>query len=207
MPFDPNQPQNGELIDAVQLRDQFNGLKALIDTQPVTSYGRVAADWTSGSASFAGVTGLSFAVAAGESWTAELALAVVSGSGGQGLKFRVAGPGAASVLISMQGTGPGASWVAYGNLLSAYSGFAAPNGRPGDEPRTGLAWADPLCGLFMAFAVVAALRKRDCGGGGRHIDFSMLEGLLWTMPGALIAAQLFQVEAPPGNGTRPASIS
>lgn len=106
------------------------------------------------------------------------------------------------VLLSASGlgrTGPGAAWVAYGNLLSAYSGFAAPNGRPGDEPRTGLAWADPLCGLFMAFAVVAALRKRDCGGGGRHIDFSMLEGLLWTMPGALIAAQLFQVEAPPGN--------
>ena len=43
MPFDPNQPQNGELIDAVQLRDQFNGLKALIDAQPATSYGRVAA--------------------------------------------------------------------------------------------------------------------------------------------------------------------
>ena len=109
MPFDPTQPQASELIDAGQLRDQFNGLKALIDAQPVTRYGRVAADWTSGSASFADVTGLGFAVAAGESWSAELVLAVVSGSGGQGLKFRVAGPGAASVLISMQGTGPGAS--------------------------------------------------------------------------------------------------
>lgn len=34
MPFDPNQPQQGELIDAVQLRNQFNGLKTLIDNVP-----------------------------------------------------------------------------------------------------------------------------------------------------------------------------
>ena len=34
MPFDPNQPQAGELIDAVQLRNQFNGLKTLIDEVP-----------------------------------------------------------------------------------------------------------------------------------------------------------------------------
>ena len=34
MPFDPNQPQAGELIDAVQLRNQFNGLKTLIDNVP-----------------------------------------------------------------------------------------------------------------------------------------------------------------------------
>ena len=92
MPFDPNQPQNGELIDAMQLRNQFNGLKALIDGQPATTFGRVGADWTSGSASFGDVTGLSFAVATGESWTAEMVLAAVSGTSGQGLKFRVSGP-------------------------------------------------------------------------------------------------------------------
>ena len=90
--------------------------------------------------------------------------------------------------------------MAYGNLLSAYSGFVEANGRPGDEPRTGLAWADPLCGLFMAFAVVAALDNRDRGGGGRHVDFSMLEGLLWTMPGALVAAQSGREFRHFGNG-------
>ncbi|MGD9893361.1 MAG: CoA transferase [Dehalococcoidia bacterium] len=97
------------------------------------------------------------------------------------------------ILLSASGlgrTGPHADWVAYGNLLSAYSGFAMLNGSPGQEPQTGLAWADPLCGLFMAFAVVAALAVRDRGGGGRHIDFSMLEGLLWTMPDALITPQI-----------------
>lgn len=96
------------------------------------------------------------------------------------------------ILLSASGlgrSGPHAEWVAYGNLLSAYSGFATLNGPSGAEPQTGLAWADPLCGLFMAFAVVAVLHRRN-RGGGRHIDFSMLEGLLWTMPDALIAPQM-----------------
>lgn len=122
MPFDPNQPQNGELIDAGQLRDQFNGLKALIDAQTAqTSYGRVAADWTSGSASFTNVGGLAWTVAPGESWSAELVLAVVSGSSGQGLKFRVAGPGAAAVLISMQGTGMSGSTAMDCEVQAAFS--------------------------------------------------------------------------------------
>jgi crotonobetainyl-CoA:carnitine CoA-transferase CaiB-like acyl-CoA transferase len=53
-------------------------------------------------------------------------------------------------------------------------------------------------------------RREPCGEGqlgfpnleqgGRHIDFSMLEALLWTMPGALIAGQVTGVEArPAGN--------
>jgi crotonobetainyl-CoA:carnitine CoA-transferase CaiB-like acyl-CoA transferase len=110
------------------------------------------------------------------------------------------------VLLSASGlgrTGPGAEWVAYGNLLSAYSGFAALNDPTTGEPRTGLAWADPLCGLFMAFAVVAALRRRDQRGEGRHIDFSMLEGLLWTMPGALLTRQLTGAEAQPTGNDHP----
>lgn len=113
------------------------------------------------------------------------------------------------VLLSASGlgrTGPGSGWVAYGNLLSAYSGFAALNGSPGEEPRTGLAWADPLCGLFMAFAAVAALRNRDQGGGGRHIDFSMLEGLLWTMPGALLGPQITGVETLPEGNHHPTCV-
>jgi crotonobetainyl-CoA:carnitine CoA-transferase CaiB-like acyl-CoA transferase len=110
------------------------------------------------------------------------------------------------ILLSASGlgrTGPHAGWVAYGNLLSAYSGFATLNDPSSGEPRTGLAWADPLCGLFMAFAVVAALAVRDRGGGGRHIDFSMLEGLLWTMPGALIARQVAGVDVKPSGNDDP----
>ena len=35
MPFDPTQPQAGEEIDAVQLRDQFNGLSDIITEQGI----------------------------------------------------------------------------------------------------------------------------------------------------------------------------
>ena len=34
MPFNPNEPQNGEIVDADALRNQFNGLKDLIDAVP-----------------------------------------------------------------------------------------------------------------------------------------------------------------------------
>ena len=97
-------------MQSAVLRGQFNGLKTLIDAvpaAPVVAYGRVAADWTSGSGTFADVAGLSFAVAAGESWTAEMLLLCISGTTGQGLKFRVNGPGAGSVGIAIQGTGSG----------------------------------------------------------------------------------------------------
>ena len=74
MPFDPAQPAANSALSSQVMRDQLNALKALIDTQPVTAFGRVAADWTSSSASFADVTGLAFNLAAGESWTAEIVL-------------------------------------------------------------------------------------------------------------------------------------
>ncbi len=39
MPFDPNQPQAGEEIDALQLRDQFNGLATMIQNVPAGPQG------------------------------------------------------------------------------------------------------------------------------------------------------------------------
>ena len=35
VPFDPSKPQEGDDLDAVEIRDQFNGLKAFIDAQTV----------------------------------------------------------------------------------------------------------------------------------------------------------------------------
>ena len=95
--------------------------KALIDAVPVTAFGKVASDWTSGSASFADVTGLAFAVGAGESWTAEVVLHAISGTSGQGLKFRVAGPGAGSVMIAMLGTGSSGSTAVDCEVQTAFS--------------------------------------------------------------------------------------
>lgn len=97
------------------------------------------------------------------------------------------------VMVSASGTGqkgPDAHVVAYGTLLQAYTGFAAMNGYPGRPPAIGMAWADPLCGLLLAFSTVAALRCARSTETGRHVDFSMIEGILSTMPGALLEYQM-----------------
>ena len=112
MAFNPTLPLDGSLMVAAEMRDQFNGLKTFIDALGATAYGRAASDWTSSSASFADVTGLAFNVAAGETWTAEVVLCAISGTTGQGLKFRVAGPGAGAVLIAIAGTGSGGTSTA-----------------------------------------------------------------------------------------------
>ena len=97
------------------------------------------------------------------------------------------------VLLSTSGlgrTGPDAKRPAYGNLLSAFTGFAELNGYPGRPPATGMAWADPQCGLMMAFSITAALHALRIDGSGRHIDFSMVEALLWAMPAPIVETQL-----------------
>jgi len=107
------------------------------------------------------------------------------------------------VMLSASGmgrTGPDASKVAYGTLIQSYTGFAALNGFPDRPPAVGMAWADPVCGLMMAFAVVATLRSRSQTGRGAYIDFSMVEALLSTMPGPLVEYQLIgRKPAPQGN--------
>jgi crotonobetainyl-CoA:carnitine CoA-transferase CaiB-like acyl-CoA transferase len=107
------------------------------------------------------------------------------------------------VLLSASGlgrTGPDASRVAYGTLIQCYTGFTTLNGYPDTPPRVGWAWADPLCGLKMAFAIGATLRQRARTGQGAHIDFSMVESLLSTMPGPLIDHQSGQASVGPmGN--------
>jgi benzylsuccinate CoA-transferase BbsF subunit len=111
------------------------------------------------------------------------------------------------VLLSASGlgrTGPDASRVAYGTLIQCYTGFSTLNGYAGAPPRVGWAWADPLCGLRMAFAIGAALRHRAKTGLGGHIDFSMVESLLTTMPGPLIEHQLGIPAAGPMGNAHPA---
>lgn len=105
------------------------------------------------------------------------------------------------IYISASGlgrTGPEARAVAYGTLLQCYAGFAGLNRHPDRPPRVGLAWLDPMCGLMLAFVAAAALWRRRTGGVAR-IDFSMLEAMLWTMAGPLIAAQLGTPPQPRGN--------
>ena len=121
MPFDPTLPATNSPLSSAEMRAQLTALKALLDAQPATAFGKVVADWTSASSSFTDVTGLAFAVAAGESWTAEIVLHAISGTTGQGLKLRVAGPGAGAVLVAMLGTGSSGSTAIECEVQTAFS--------------------------------------------------------------------------------------
>ena len=121
MPFDPTLPVANSPNSSAEMRAQLTALKALIDAQGSLAYGRLVADWTSGTSSFTDVSGLSFAVAAGENWTAEIVLHAVSSASGQGFKFRVAGPSVSSVLIAIQGTGSSGSSAMECEVQTAFS--------------------------------------------------------------------------------------
>jgi crotonobetainyl-CoA:carnitine CoA-transferase CaiB-like acyl-CoA transferase len=109
------------------------------------------------------------------------------------------------IYVSASGlgrTGPEARTVAYGTLLQCYAGFAGLNRHPHIPPRVGFAWLDPMCGLLLAFIVAAALWHRRRAAGVCRVDFSMLEGMLWTMAEPLLATQLGASPLPCGNGSR-----
>lgn len=114
--------------------------------------------------------------------------------------LQAANPGLIHVSASGLGrTGPEASAVAYGTLLQCYAGFAGLNRHPGQPPRVGMAWLDPMCGLMLAFGVAAAVWRRRRSGQGTRIDFSMIEAMLWTMAEPLLAAQLGQSPSAQGR--------
>lgn len=107
------------------------------------------------------------------------------------------------IYISASGlgrTGPSADKVAYGTLLQSYAGFAGLNRHPDREPRVGFAWLDPMCGLMLPYIASAALwQRKQTGSKGVHIDFSMLEAMLWTLSEPILATQLGDAPRPEGN--------
>lgn len=86
-------------------------------------------------------------------------------------------PGLVVVRISGWGQdGPYKYRPGFGTLVEGMSGFAARNGFADREPvLPPLALADMIAGLYGAFAVMTALRHRDCGGAGQVIDLPLLD--------------------------------
>ncbi len=67
-------------------------------------------------------------------------------------------------------------WPAFDLALQAMGGAMSVTGEPGGRPvRMGLPMGDLAGGMFGAFAVVAALLRRQTTGQGTHVDLSLLD--------------------------------
>lgn len=98
-------------------------------------------------------------------------------------RLRAAHPRLVTCSITGFGeTGPRASEPGYDAALQALSGVMAATGEPDGPPvKLGVAWIDVLTGLHVAVAVLAALRARDAGGGGRHLDIALFDVALASL--------------------------
>lgn len=98
-------------------------------------------------------------------------------------------------------TGPYAKRKGYDTVFQAMGGLMALTGERGGGPvKPGLPVADLTSGLWVAIAILAALRGRDATGQGGHVDFSMLDGQVALL--SIAAARFFALgEVPPRLGT------
>lgn len=94
------------------------------------------------------------------------------------------------VMCSLSGyglTGPYRYRVAFGTPLTMISGLGALSGYAGKGPsEVGLSYGDPNAGLHGAFAILAALWKRDETGTGQYIDLSQWESLMAILPEGIL---------------------
>jgi len=73
-------------------------------------------------------------------------------------------------------TGPLKHLAAYDLIIQAMGGIMSVTGRPDDPPtRVGLSIGDMASGLYLATGLLAALHKRNQGGGASKIDIAMLD--------------------------------
>jgi crotonobetainyl-CoA:carnitine CoA-transferase CaiB-like acyl-CoA transferase len=84
-------------------------------------------------------------------------------------------------------------------LRQCYAGFASLNRHPNIPPRVGFAWLDPMLGMMLAFATAASLWRRRTTGDVARVDCSMIEAILWTLSGPLLATQTGSPVEPEGN--------
>ncbi len=96
----------------------------------------------------------------------------------------------ALVMISMPlygQTGPWASYMGYGHVLQAATGYNHLTGWPDGPPiGTGVAYTDFLVPHLAATALIAALDYRRRTGAGQYIDFGQMEAAVHGLGTAII---------------------
>ena len=73
-------------------------------------------------------------------------------------------------------TGPYAARPGYDMMAQGAGGLISMTGEPDRPPvKVPIAINDVMTGMYAAVAILAALRHRDSGGGGQHIDLGLLD--------------------------------
>lgn len=110
-----------------------------------------------------------------------------------------ANPGLIYCSVSGYGQhGPYASRGAFDVTIQAISGLMSVTGEEGSEPtKCGVPVGDFTAGLYAAFCILAALRRRSETGVGAFIDCSMLGSLLGVS--ALQTSEFFGTSRPPAR--------
>ncbi|HEU5134107.1 MAG TPA: CaiB/BaiF CoA-transferase family protein [Steroidobacteraceae bacterium] len=94
------------------------------------------------------------------------------------------------VYCSVSGYGqcsPRRDWPAIDNIVQATSGMMSLSGENGDGPmRVGFPVVDTLTGQTAAFAIVAALLRRERTGCGEYIDVAMFDATIAFMASAVV---------------------
>jgi formyl-CoA transferase len=93
------------------------------------------------------------------------------------------------IYVSISGygqDGPYASRPGFGHIAESLSGVRYVTGYPDRPPvRMGLSIGDEIAGIYAAMGTLLALRARDAGGGGDHVDVSLVESLFSLTEGLL----------------------
>ena len=73
-------------------------------------------------------------------------------------------------------TGPKSHRPGYDFIIQAMGGIMSVTGEPDGSPmKVGVGIADVMCGMYAAVGILAAIRHREQGGKGQHIDLSLLD--------------------------------
>lgn len=92
-------------------------------------------------------------------------------------------------------------------VTQALSGAMSVNGSPGGPPeKLGIPLGDMVGGVYGSVAILSALHERGATGRGRHIDISLLDGMM-GMLGYLAQVYFVTGKSPAPVGTRHPNIA